>query len=461
MIRLPDAFLTEMKQLLGEEYPAFLQSYEEPSRHGLRWNSLKIRKEQWEEKSPFLLEPVPWIHNGCLYDKSLQPAKDVYYYGGLYYLQEPSAMTPADRLPVEPGDRVLDLCAAPGGKATELGAKLRGKGLLVANDISASRANALVKNIELFGIENSVVTVEEPGKLAALFPCFFDKILTDVPCSGEGMFRRRPGMTDSWQKNGSKPFIPLQREILTQAAKMLKPGGLLMYSTCTFSLSENEENILWFLEEHPEFSLEEIAPYEGFCQGFLQGTERCRRILPHRMGGDGHFLALLKKNEAAHPVADPVFLSAGKAAKSFGKAGKSQKIPEDFWNFMDSCGYSLCRERLLLYRDALYLTPEGFDPPGPLRIFRRGLLLGTVKNGRFSPSQAFAMALKPHQFSNRLDLSREDVRAVKYLKGETLFLEEAVSDGWLLVTVDGYPLGWGKASKGSLKNKYAPGWRMQ
>ena len=301
--QLPQEFLERMEHMLGEEYPAFLQSYEEPRKFGLRVNTMKISVEEFQRLAPFHLTPIPWIPNGFYYEREDDPARHPFYYAGLYYLQEPSAMTPASVLPVMPGEHVLDLCAAPGGKATALGAKLAGEGLLVANDISASRAKALLKNLEIFGIRNSFVTNAYPAKLAEQFAGAFDKILVDAPCSGEGMFRKDLANARVWSLEKVKECAKTQHEIIRQAVSMLKPGGLLLYSTCTFSPEENEQTIASLLQEHPELQLVELPWYEGFAHGRPELADgnpeltKCVRIFPHRMAGEGHFLALLYKKK--------------------------------------------------------------------------------------------------------------------------------------------------------------------
>ena len=267
MVSLPREFEIKMKKLLGAEYEEFLDSYDRPRNFGLRVNVDKISTEEFEKKAPFHLTKIPWTENGYYYEEQDMPARHPFYYAGLYYLQEPSAMTPASRLVSQPGDRVLDLCAAPGGKATELGARLHGKGVLVANDISASRAKALLKNVEVFGIRNSFIVNEVPAKLAENFPEFFDKILVDAPCSGEGMFRKDPAVAKVWE--GNKPYecAKQQKEIITRAAQMLAPGGDLLYSTCTFSPEENEQVIQFLLDSREDMEIREIKPFEGFAPG--------------------------------------------------------------------------------------------------------------------------------------------------------------------------------------------------
>ena len=254
-MNLPEKFTEKMRGLLGDEYESFLKSYEEGRNFGLRVNTAKISPEEFQKIAPFHLKRIPWVENGFYYEEQDRPARHPFYYAGLYYLQEPSAMSPASRLEIERGDKVLDLCAAPGGKATELGAKLRGEGLLVANDISASRARALLKNVEIFGIPNAFLINEVPAKIADQFEEFFDKILVDAPCSGEGMFRKDPDVAKVWSQEKSLECSRIQKDIILSAAKMLAPGGMMLYSTCTFSPEENEEVIQYLLDSRSDFSL--------------------------------------------------------------------------------------------------------------------------------------------------------------------------------------------------------------
>ena len=250
-INLPQNYLDAMKELLKEDYEDYLASFEEKRLYGLRINTLKISVEDFLKISPFELEPIPWIENGFYFHEEDKPAKHPYYFAGLYYIQEPSAMTPANVLPVEDGDVVFDMCAAPGGKSTELGAKLDRTGLLITNDISNSRAKALLKNVEVFGIPNLCVLSEDPKKIADRFTGFFDKVLIDAPCSGEGMFRKDNKLIKSWEKNGPEFYSKIQRDIVLSGADMLKPGGKMLYSTCTFSKLEDEETIRHLLRERP------------------------------------------------------------------------------------------------------------------------------------------------------------------------------------------------------------------
>ena len=274
MITLPEAFEQEMKQLLGEEeYEAYCKTFDEAVHRGLRVNNGKISTEEFLRRTDIPLKKVPWIPNGFYYDEeSCNPAKDADYYAGLYYLQEPSAMTPASRLPIEPDDRVLDLCAAPGGKATELGSRIGEGGMLLANDISNSRAKALLRNLEIQGVGRLLVTSEDPEKLVTLYPAFFDKILLDAPCSGEGMFRKESSMLRYYSENGPEHYVPIQKKLIEQAYQMLAEGGELLYSTCTFSVKENEEVIAGLLDAHPELAALGVDHNVVFCVSFLQAV---------------------------------------------------------------------------------------------------------------------------------------------------------------------------------------------
>lgn len=466
-MRLPEEFAGKMQRILKDEYKDYLSCYEEPRYYGLRVNTSKISTEEFERICPFDIAPVPWIQNGYYYDGGTEaPSKHPYYFAGLYYLQEPSAMTPADRLPVEPGDKVLDLCAAPGGKATELGAKLGGLGLLAANDISNSRAKGLLKNIEVFGIGNMLVLNEEPGKLRTYFSEYFDKILIDAPCSGEGMFRKDRKMIKAWEEHGPDYFSSIQKNIILQAAEMLKPGGQMLYSTCTFDERENEQIIEYLLQERPEFEIEEIESYEGFCPGKpelsdtnLSELKKTVRIFPHRMKGEGHYLALVRKGNRDEDKNK----SGGLPRRRQSSSGAWRGIPEELEEFLGDVQKEFEPFRFEIRGGRVYYMPDGLPDVRGIRFLRTGLLLGELKKNRFEPSQAFAMSLKKEEYRRTIDFSAEDERITRYLKGETLEVTDQVqpSDkGWYLVCVDSFPLGWGKLSCGTLKNKYLPGWRL-
>ncbi len=455
-IKLPEKFEKRMRELLGAEYEAFEQGYDAEHAAGMRVNTMKLSVEEFEKLAPVAVRKIPWISNGFYYDAdAAQPAKHPYYFAGLYYIQEPSAMTPAAVLPVTPGDKVLDLCAAPGGKSTALAAKLNGEGVLVSNDISNSRAKALLKNLELFGTKNAVIISEPPAKLAERFAGYFDKILVDAPCSGEGMFRKSPAIMKNWEQYGVEYYQKLQREILPSAVKMLKPGGMLLYSTCTFSPEEDEDTLAFLLREYPELSMVESSlSYEGFAPGRPEWADapeevkKAIRIWPHRMEGEGHFVALLQKS--ADAVGEALVAERVRPAK----------LSDEAKEFLERLSISFAPERIIAREDRLYYLPEELPNLSGLRILRSGLLLGEMKKNRFEPSQALACALKADEYDNCYSLAAEDEDVIRYLKCETITAKESVKDGFVLVCVDGYPLGWGKVANGVIKNKYLAGWRM-
>ena len=470
MADLPQSFLDSMKEILGEDYEAFLTGFDGQRQYGLRVNTLKMNLEEFERIAPFHLKKVPWISNGYFYEAEDVPAKHPFYSAGLYYLQEPSAMTPASRLKVQPGERVLDLCAAPGGKATELGAALQGEGLLVANDINTARARALLRNLELFGISNSFVTNEPPHVLAERFPEFFHKIMVDAPCSGEGMFRKNPAVVDSWQEKGPEYFSKLQREIIVQAADMLLPGGMMFYSTCTFSPLENEKTITHLLKERPDMEVIPMEDYEGFAEGltsyrgevFDESCRLCRRIWPHKMSGEGHFMALLhKKNGVQQQVQQTVSQSSIWWEKCKGLNKEQKAAAEDFFSHVN---IAYDEKRIDVRGDNLYYLPAPkYDGRG-LHFLRNGLFMGEFKKKRFEPSQPFALALHAQDFDQVLDFPADDERLSRYLRGETLDVSDLLAGekkrkGWQLVMVAGHPLGFGKLVNNNLKNKYPAGWR--
>lgn len=496
-MNLPIKFEDRMRRLLGEEYEEYLRCYSKPHFGGIRVNTLKLTPEEFERLCPFSIKRIPWIANGYYYDtEEEQPARHPYYYAGLYYIQEPSAMTPASLLPISKGDKVLDICAAPGGKSTELGARLGGEGLLVSNDISNSRAKALLKNIELFGIRNALVLSEAPNKLAEYFPQYFDKILIDAPCSGEGMFRKSPAIMKNWEQYGVEYYNKLQKEIILFAADMLKPGGMMLYSTCTFSPEENEGTIAYLLEQRPEFQVVNALPskedqeklgisYEGFDIGkpewveglpqdapYREELKHCIRLWPHRINGEGHFIALLQKGTAEPaegsnhiPSASTNNISSRERSNGRGPMKRqTAEISEEAYEFFRQLRFLEAAKGedisgLHVHEDRILWVPDGLPDLKGLRILRQGLLLGEMKKQRFEPSQALASALRSTEYDKLMNLSGSSSEAIRYLKCETIEPDSSTPDGWQLVCVDGYPLGWGKTAKGSFKNKYLPGWR--
>ena len=507
---LPKRYCESMKELLGEEYSDYIDSFSQSSHTAFRVNTGKISLEEWEAINPFETEKVFWTEKGYYYDaKKTVPAKHPYYYAGLYYIQEASAMIPASILPIEAGDKVLDLCAAPGGKATELGAKLGQTGVLIANDISVSRAAILAKNLQFAGITNAIVTAETPQRLWEHFGQFFDKILIDAPCSGEGMFRREPRMIKDWEEKGPEYYAPIQKEILQNAYEMLKPGGMMVYSTCTFSPKEDEETVQWLLDTYPDMQICEVQQKEGFSQGrpnwIDNGSEslkKCIRIFPHRAKGEGHFAVLMQKKDMAKTDSREV-VEAEKSSvtdskevvktekssvtdskisieteknskKKNGKKGRGGKNAknvcggkgqEDVKNMSEEV---LAHLPLKEWDESRKITDEKgkiiWEPPvaadRALRTLYRGLPVCEYRH-KISMAPQMALALTKKEYAQVLDLSAADDRVIRYLKGETIQSDEPFK-GNVLICVDGYGLGWCQGNgQGMLKNKYYPGWRYQ
>lgn len=484
---LPEKFLERMQNMLGEEYPAFLESLSGKRYRALRLNPLKTRIQEGKEKLPFTLSPVPWTKNGFYYEEEEQPGKHPYHEAGLYYIQEPSAMAPVPCLmeerasaaaiperqeehvsvaaiperqeePATPG-RVLDLCAAPGGKSTQIAEYMRGRGMLITNEIHPQRAKILSENIERMGISNAIVLNETPESLSKRFIAFFDRILVDAPCSGEGMFRKNDNAGEEWSEENVALCAERQDGILDCAATMLKPGGRLVYSTCTFAPAEDEGSVSRFLETHPDFCL-----------------EKEERLMPHKIKGEGHFLAVLHRE--------------GGLLSSAATAGTEKSLTlKDCREFLDFAKEALTipaeelteGKILLRFGEQLYLAPAETPSLRGLKVLRPGLHLGTVKKNRFEPSHALALFLKKEQVVNGINLAGDGTAVRKYLEGQTLTIgagcdvemahiitrgrmaaeqaDVSLPKGWCLVCVDGYSLGWGKAAGAVLKNHYPKGLR--
>lgn len=456
-------FLDRMKSMLEDEYDAFIDSYNTPRTYGLRVNTSKISCEDFEKMVPFPVTKIPWISNGYFYPEDVRPSFCPMYQAGLYYLQEPSAMTPASVLSVTPGENVLDLCAAPGGKATALGDKLKGQGLLVANDISASRAKALLRNIEMFGITNAFVSNETPERLSSRFPEFFHKILLDAPCSGEGMFRKEEALARDWTPSKSHELSLIQRDLIIKAADMLRPGGQLLYSTCTFAPEEDEDVVSFLLDNRSDMELISIPEYEGFTPGQPDwgdgnpSLNRCVHLFPHKMQGEGHFMALFQKEGKTDLICQ-----APRAKQN----ADTRKWLELFFNEIglhSIGGRTVDWNRIETHGDKVYYLPPVSGDLKGLTFLRNGLYIGDLKKNRFEPSQQLALALHKDDVDAIVSLPVSDQRLTRYLKGETLLLEpdEATHPkGWHLLCVDKYPLGFGKLVNQTLKNKYPAGWRV-
>jgi NOL1/NOP2/sun family putative RNA methylase len=501
--QLPSSFSERMMDLLGTDYNQFADSYKDTPNGGVRVNTLKISVEKLQALSTLELEPIPWCPTGFYTEDGARPGKHPHYHAGLYYIQEPSAMAPVELLDVQPGDRVLDLCAAPGGKSTQISAKLSGEGLLVTNDLHPERTKALAKNLELYGVRNGIVLNESPDHIAAAFPLYFDKILIDAPCSGEGMFRKDEDMVKQWDSGTPAKYAAMQRDILRSAAIALAPGGTLVYSTCTFATEENEEIIAEFISEHPQFSVITVGGTGSFAPGFgeLSGTAR---LWPHKVKGEGHFMAVLqhvgpkvsaeerdqaevklsavtrntnKKGTAHIKSANKPEARRGKEGKFSNKSaagaergrqgsGEEQALAAYGDFIKDQLGWEP-KGYPIFFGDHLYISPLPKERLNGLKAIRPGWYVGHVRNGRFIPGHPMATALHPEESCRSVSLSSTSNEAISYLKGETLLISQerlsikigTTQKGYVLVCIDGYSAGWGKWQDGVLKNEYPAGWR--
>ncbi len=450
-MKLPEKFEARMKEMLKNEYGDFIKSMDDaPIFTGIRTNTAKENSKSAVLSEFGNLENVPWCENGFYADKSVISGNHPYHIAGLFYFQEPSAMSTVSALPIENDDYILDLCAAPGGKATQAGALLGGNGLLVANEIIKSRANILSDNIERFGLTNVVVTNETPRKLAEKYPRYFDKIIVDAPCSGEGMFRKEPQAVDEWSIEHTISCGARQKHILDCAMKMLKGGGYIVYSTCTFSPEENEKVCAYMLEN---YNVELIKPQnlDMLSEGKTEWSAsdynmtNSRRIFPHINKGEGHFVALF------HSLDKKTFTNTKKPAS---KKCDGEKLYRDFENeFMNlKLDGEFC-----MFGEKLYIKPDGINID-KIKVIRPGLYLGLCRKNRFEPSHALCLALKKYDFKNSIDFPCDSIQLKKYLMGETI---ECDKKGWCAVTVNGYPIGWGKASNGILKNHFPKYMRLK
>lgn len=571
---LPEAFCRRMKGLLGQEYEAFADSYEKERSQGLRLNPIKLRisgerktdgtavfsqavsqtgsqlgspaapqlasqatpQEAVRQKlrRQFGLRPIPWTADGYYYEAETRPGRHPYHEAGLYYIQEPSAMAVAELLNPQPGERILDLCAAPGGKSTQIAGKMKGKGLLVSNEIHPERARILSQNIERMGIGNAIVTNETPERLSKVFYEFFDKVLVDAPCSGEGMFRKDEASRQEWSPEHVNLCARRQAGILDCAARMLRPGGRLVYSTCTFAPEENEGSIWNFLKRHREFSIEKpnvdgTPVYKGFSQGRPEWLEKepaeetteeltreaaeetteesaweaaeeadrvalaeTIRLWPHKVEGEGHYIAILRKAGPENTGRTGAGVSAGEIAARTGAGKKSpaskkkdsdglgtrEKEVAALWNsfcmenlngnpaedggrplfpckqstsdtmFVFPCKQGVSDAMFVLFGEQLYLLPEPAMDLRGLKVLRPGLHLGTIKKNRLEPSHALALWLKKEQVKRWYSLPAESAGIERYLRGETLEIAETSAGSGQNSVAEEKPIGTKESAGG-------------
>lgn len=450
----PAAFEEKMRPLLGAEADAFFASYSLPSVHGLRVNPQKIDPAAFAAMGTFALSPIPWCAEGFYLSRAAaqRPGKHPYHEAGVYYLQEPSAMAVAGLLDAQPGENVLDLCAAPGGKSTQIAARLGADGLLIANEIHPARAKELSSNIERLGFANTVVTCAHPAQLAARFPGFFDRVLVDAPCSGEGMFRKNPEVQAHWSQANVLACRARQQEVLGFGAQMLRPGGRLVYSTCTFSPEEDEQVIARFLQQHPSFEIEAVhapdfdAGRPAWSPVPLPQLSHTFRLWPHKLRGEGHYIAVLRDTSDGVPLRPaPMPLLP------------DRQRPKAYLAFAEQALHCALTGPLLRFDRQLHRPPHGLPDLSGLKVLRCGLHLGTLQKERFVPSHALSHFLLSTQAACVCDLPAGAAEVTAYLQGQALPYDGP--KGWTLVCADSFPLGWAKASDGQLKNHFPKGLR--
>lgn len=459
-MNLPIEFEKKMKAFLGDEWDDFLYSYDNNRFQALRFNTLKVQSHEEIMRILKVLgissdKKVSWANEAYYFDENVRPGKHPYHEMGLYYIQEPSAMSAAALLAPKPGMRVLDLCAAPGGKSTQLATYLGDSGLLVSNEINTQRSRILSQNIERMGIKNAIVTNEDSFVLASHFPGFFNAIQVDAPCSGEGMFRKLPEAIEQWSMENVAICAARQKEILDNAAVMLKSGGTIVYSTCTFSKEENEDVIEYFLEKHPDFTLEEME-----------------RFWPHKVDGEGHFVAKLVRRGSV----DTGFKSDRQTKKIKNNKNRknetksaltkeNMKLLSEFLDetISDDMAALIKNSRLVMFGEQLYRLPDMEVDIKGLKVQRAGLHIGEFKKQRFEPSHSLALALKLSEAKNVVKLTCDNPQTIGFFNGQSVMLsdEQAAEckKGWALVCVDGYPAGWGKVNGTQVKNHYPKGLR--
>lgn len=461
-MKLPVDFENRMKDMLGSEYEAFIDSYDQDKKIGLRVNELKISLEEFEKVVPFEITKVPWCKTGYVIESfEEKPGRYALHDAGAYYMQEPSAMSVAASVAPKPGSKVLDLCAAPGGKSSQLASFLKNEGLLVSNEINLTRAKILSSNIERMGVRNCVVLNETPDRLANVFEEYFDVVVVDAPCSGEGMFRKDQTAIEEWSLENVEMCAKRQEEILDEAVKMVAPGGVLAYSTCTFAPAENENQIANLITKYPEFKILEVPNFSYFEKGkpewiyldidstIKEEITKSARLWPHKINGEGHFVCILQKDED--------LLRERKDKQKKGNNKQLEKVIGDF-SKTTLKNFKIPTDRIVQVEDRLYLKPEALDINlNKLHIIRMGLEIGEVKKDRLEPSHSLVMALKPDEVQRVVMIDEEE--ALKYRHGEEI--RKDIPNGWVLICVNGVSLGWGKAVNQVIKNHYPKGLRIK
>ncbi len=463
--KLPVKFQGIIQDILKEDTPNFWQSYDnDPPNSGLRINSLKNDAGRILHKLPGKFSSLPWTEDGYQIEPETNLGKHAFHAAGLYYLQEPSAMVPVEILDPDPGEKILDLCAAPGGKTTQISSKMKNQGWILANDPNPKRVQALKRNLERWGSHNTQVTNESPIRLFEHFGAIFDRVLVDAPCSGEGTFRTNPGAIKKWSPEFIERCGVIQDDILWQGTRLVRPGGIVVYSTCTFNQHENEGTIQRFLDKDPDFYLESASSFKGFQAGFAPSLKdnsdlsKTIRIWPHQAPGEGHFCARLRR---AGTGADENEIRA-ETGQVFGP--DQQKLYEVFFNTSIKTSLNTNQIRpdsplLRMFGNHLYQIIPDAPPLEGLRVEHWGWWIGTFKHESFLPSPALATGLRGEDSQKVLEFSIGDHDLEQYQRGSPIKTDREPdgSGEWILITIEGFPLGWGKIIRGRIKS-YLPTW---
>jgi len=442
----PEKWLENMRAQFPEEYDALLKALERPSLAGLRINPLR-REAAKEVLEQYAGANVPWYPDLGRYVKDGRPGADLAHFAGAYYMQDPSAMSAVAVLDPKPGERILDLCAAPGGKSGQIAAGIGITGVLVSNEVESSRARMLAGNLERLGVPNAAVVSAMPDVLAAKWPETFDAVLCDAPCSGEGMFRRDPGARDEWNERSPAGCAARQRTILESAIAMLRPGGRLVYSTCTFNVHENEENVAWLLDTHPEL---EVASFE--LPGVGSSVNGCIRLWPHKIDGEGHFAAMLIKKQSARPVREK---KAGKSAKRAKEDGQADAVLEKLKKEIGCDFGRFDNWKIEIVEDRLMVVPPDMPDTSGIYCLRRGLPAAKIGRSHVEPEHSLAMALLPGETDGTYEMSKEQTEV--WMRGEMIEADYSGKGKWLWMHHENLPLGWGKYSNGQIKNHLPKG----
>ena len=446
---LPEKFLLRMKNILGEDYGAFENALSEPSVRGVRVNTTKIAVDDFLAVSSLSLDKIPYLQNGFIPESADGIGRSAEHHAGMFYVQDPGAMATVHALEIKSGWRVLDACSAPGGKASQLASAVGDGGTLLANEYLPKRAKIIVSNFERLGIKNAVVTSLDTAKLGGMFDSYFDLVLCDAPCSGEGMFRKYGEAIEEWSEENVLLCASRQGEILHNLAGCVKDGGYLLYSTCTYSKEENEDVVAVFLERHPDFTLRPVREelVSSTADG-LDGMVEARRFYPHIARGEGQFVALMQKRENAGNMPTILYKESLKSPSKEEIAVVKKFISENISG--DLAG------RIIKWGEYIALLPHDLPIP-PYSVFMPGIMLGEVKKGNFFPHHQLFSAYG-NRFRLREMLTREDSRVEKYLRGEEIEAK-CQGGGWCAVIYEGVALGGGKVSSGRLKNHYPKGLR--